>query len=128
MPSPKICGEGGCGIRIPSYALRCAIHQQVRTQEANARRAERQGSRQSRGYGAVHVRKRNEWAPKVATGKVPCFRCGHLIIPGQEWHLDHADHDRSLYQGPSHALCNVSAGGQKAHGVAPKPFPRSRDW
>lgn len=32
-----------------------------------------------------------------------------MIVPGQKWHLDHADLDRSVYLGPAHQWCNVAA-------------------
>lgn len=64
-----------------------------------------------RGYGAAHRRKRAELLPS-AYGQ-PCSRCGQLMREGQALHLDHADHDRSVYLGFSHASCNVKAGARK---------------
>jgi hypothetical protein len=46
--------------------------------------------------------------------EVKCARCQRLILPGQEWVLDHTD-DRKGYLGPSHATCNNRAGGLAAH-------------
>jgi hypothetical protein len=64
------------------------------------------------GYDRKHRAVRARWAPIVATGSVPCSRCGWPILPGQAWHLDHDDHDRTRYLGPSHAHCNMRAGGK----------------
>jgi hypothetical protein len=35
------------------------------------------------------------------------------IVPGQKWHLDHDDHDRTAYHGASHARCNVVAANRR---------------
>jgi predicted nucleic acid-binding Zn ribbon protein len=73
----------------------------------------------ARGYGGAHQKLRAQWAPKVATGAVLCWRCGHPIQPGQPWDLGHDDHDRTTYRGPEHrhrtAHCvgNRKAGARK---------------
>lgn len=54
------------------------------------------------------------WARKIAKGGVCCWRCGGEIPPGSKWHLGHDDHDRTVYRGPEHALCNLRAAGLKA--------------
>lgn len=46
-------------------------------------------------------------AREVELGHATCARCSRPIVPGSEWHLDHAD-DGVGYLGPSHARCNVS--------------------
>lgn len=66
-----------------------------------------------RDYGTEHQQLRRQWAPKVAAGLVDCSRCDAPIRPGQPWHLDHTD-DRTGYLGPSHALCDSTAGGRAA--------------
>ena len=77
--------------------------------------AHRQRSRASHDATTTSHRKaRARVARQVATGTVPCARCGHLIQPDDDWHLDHTD-DRSDYLGPSHAYCNTAAGGRAAH-------------
>ena len=63
-------------------------------------------------YGAQHRRTRQQWQAVVAAGVVRCMRCSELIQPGQPWHLDHQDHDRTAPPAPSHAHCNTSAGGK----------------
>lgn len=79
--------------------------------EAEAKR----GTTTQRGYGHQHQTLRKQWAPKVATGTVPCARCGEPINPGEPWDLGHAD-DRTKYNGPEHAYrCNRSAAGQASH-------------
>jgi hypothetical protein len=55
-------------------------------------------------YGKNHRRLRLAWSGPVSTGTVPCARCGELIEPGDEWHLDHV-RDGSR---PSHAYCNTT--------------------
>jgi hypothetical protein len=64
------------------------------------------GSTTRRGYGARHQRLRAWWAPRVAAGKVVCWRCGEHIVPGEPWDLGHDDGDRTRYKGPEHAACN----------------------
>jgi hypothetical protein len=59
-----------------------------------------------RGYGWRHQQLRRALAPRVATGRVACWRCNRLIRPGERWHLGHDDHDRRIYRGPEHASCN----------------------
>jgi len=87
-----------------------------------------------RGYGNDHRRLRAQWARRVAQGGVLCVRCGLPIPlewlpcpkchkPTQKggyarkgycgWDLDHHDHDRSAYLGPSHACCNRATAGRR---------------
>lgn len=63
------------------------------------------GTRQERGYDAAHDHLRARWAPKVATGKVNCWRCEERLNPLEPWDLGHLD-DRSGYGGPEHVACN----------------------
>lgn len=74
----------------------------------------KRANRQQRGYGKAHDQLRAKWKPTVQLGTVRCARCNQLILPGQEWALDHTD-DRASYLGPSHKQCNDSAGGKAAH-------------
>jgi hypothetical protein len=60
-------------------------------------------------------------APFVEAGCVRCARCGELIKPGEKWHLDHDDFDRSRYLGASHARCNCATAKHRARKV-------STDW
>lgn len=66
-----------------------------------------------RGYGRAHKDLRARWAPIVATGRVACWRCGHLIARGQVWALGHDDLDRSVYRGPECIPCNQATTGRK---------------
>ena len=53
------------------------------------------------------------WAARLP---LPCTRCGALVHPGQEWHLDHTTprsqggHDADAR--PAHAHCNVTHGAE----------------
>jgi hypothetical protein len=81
-----------------------------------------------RGYGRAHMAERARWAPKVEAGQVACCRCHRLIVPNPRrhdrgWHLDHTA-DRTGYLGPSHALCNLSAGGRIGAAITNGRRPR----
>lgn len=104
MARLRVCAEPGCPHLQPGP--RCTDH----TRQADKAR----GTRQQRGYDRSHDRLRRSWKPKVERCEVNCARCGRLILPSQNWHLDHSD-DRSGYLGPSHEACNTSAGGKAAH-------------
>ena len=56
------------------------------------------------------------WQPHVDTGTVACARCGDLIAPGSDWHLDHfKDNDRDEDTAPSHVTCNLRAGSARSY-------------
>ena len=58
-------------------------------------------------YGERHQLLRKQLAGRVATGKVPCARCGRLILPGMPWDLGHRDGGEAWeYDGPEHRACN----------------------
>lgn len=57
-------------------------------------------------YGYQHKKLRKQWALQVATGAVPCARCGELIEADAKWDLGHVDGDRTQYAGPEHRACN----------------------
>jgi hypothetical protein len=71
------------------------------------------------GYGNKHQKLRKALLPS-AYG-TPCVRCGHVMLPGQELHLDHND-TRTGYLGFSHGgrcqvcgkRCNLTAAAKKA--------------
>jgi hypothetical protein len=71
------------------------------------------------GWGNQHQKLRKALLPQ-AYG-TPCVRCGHVMLPGQELHLDHND-TRTGYLGFSHGgrchicgkRCNLSAAAKKA--------------
>jgi hypothetical protein len=88
------------------------------------------GSTTQRGYGARHQAERKRWDLLVQTGTVHCVRCGHLIVPGTRWHLDHED-DGLHYRGPAHARCNLRAAAKRGNEIMRTLYPRrvaSREW
>lgn len=89
--------------------------------DQSVERAARKRLINARDYGYRHKATRERWRPLVESGTVPCSRCGLLIAPGAPWHLDHDDHDRSKYRGPSHESCNVNAPKQRPASPAPRP-------
>lgn len=102
----RICPRPGCHRVVQGRY--CVEH----NREYEAKR----GTPEQRGYDATHRALRRHWSPRVATGNVPCWRCGELIEPGERWDLGHDDADRSKHRGPEHASrCNRSAAGRKAH-------------
>jgi hypothetical protein len=89
-------------------------------------------SREARGYGPAHRRRRELLEPQVRAGLVACCRCGQLIKPGERWALDHRD-DRRGYNGAAHAVCNARAGAAKANENRARtrelpPLRWSREW
>jgi hypothetical protein len=82
-------------------------------------------SDRQRGYGPVHRALRKRLGPIVATGTVPCARCGELIKVGELWDLGHDDLDRRRYSGPEHARRNRQT---SSHRVEREKRIVSRDW
>jgi hypothetical protein len=107
MPAGKVCATAGCPVIVPRGTPHCPAHAR--------RRDQRRGSRQSRGYGANHEKRRAWWALKVAASKVACWRCQVRISPLEEWDLGHCDDDRTIWHGPEHQLCNRGARGTCPH-------------
>lgn len=97
----RVCIEPGCPELVDVGP--CATHA--------AQRERARGTRQRRGYGAAHDRLKRHWAPKVAAGRVNCWRCGARISPLEPWDLGHLD-DRSGYGGPEHVACNRATAGR----------------
>lgn len=93
--------------------------------------SQRGTSTTARGYGSKHQRLRRALVPQVASGTVRCARgsacrfavdgLGGLIAPGEEWDLGHDDHDRRVYTGPEHRVCNRATSSRR------EPA-RSRAW
>lgn len=82
----------------------------------------------------AHKAMRRRLEPIVQTGTVPCARCGELIEPGSEWHLDHRDDGRG-WLGPSHKACNLRGGWEKMiatnghrDGLEEQPYRWSQRW
>lgn len=74
----------------------------------------------ARGYGSAHQKLRKRLAPKVAAGGVRCWRCGELILAGEQWDLGHDDVDRRAYRGPEHIKCNRATSNRRRW--------QSREW
>ena len=91
----RVCAEKDCPEL--SAGTRCERHTRSRDRK--------RGTRQQRGYDLAHTKLRDRWVPKVAAGKVNCWRCGQRITPLEPWDLGHLD-DRSGYGGPEHVACN----------------------
>lgn len=98
----KVCAEPGCpNIQRES---RCLDH---RRQQERAR-----GTRQQRGYNAVHDQLRAAYQHRMDEGeRFICWRDGEPIDP-TNWHLGHDDHDRSRYRGPECVGCNTATSGR----------------
>ena len=121
-------GRGWAGFGARSIACSCcgesfvalAPHARFCSNTCRNRARDRAGrlTTSARGYGQPHQRARAAWKPLVECGAVDCARCGERILPGEAWHLDHDDHDKSRYLGPSHARCNLTAGAAKRHATA----------
>ena len=118
MGAKRICAEPGCG--TATETTRCAEH----TRDRDSAR----GSRQSRGYDGAHDRERASWQRRLDAGaRILCWRALHpelarvpcktpkLPIDPSDWHLGHADDDRSRTMGPEHAGCNLHAVGVLGH-------------
>lgn len=71
------------------------------------------GNTTARGYGWTHQQLRRRWQRVIDAGNGICWRCEKPIPPGAPWHLGHDDNDRSIYRGPEHPPCNLSAAGRK---------------
>lgn len=86
--------------------------------------------RYERGYGWGHAQERKRWAPIVAQGRTPCWRCHIIIKPNEKWHLGHDD-DGKEYKGPEHAECNIKAASRRAVEIRlnrnPEPSPQT-EW
>ena len=107
MAASKVCAVPNCPKLIPRTDNKCHAH----TREADMAR----GTTTERGYGSTHKALRAHWQTLITRQPQPCTRCGQPITTHDTWHLDHDDHDRSKYRGPSHATCNTAAGGRLAH-------------
>src|SRR5262249_8353530 len=74
-----------------------------------------------RGYGYAHQLKRKAALAAFKPGAL-CPRCGDEMWPDQKLHLDHADDDRNVYLGLSHARCNLSAGATRGNRLRARPW------
>ena len=77
--------------------------------------AKRQAPKKQRGYDYQFVKLRKALLPSAYYS--PCVRCGQLMLPGQELHLDHDDWDRSIIRGFAHKVCNLRAAGRKGRAL-----------
>lgn len=86
-----------------------------------------------RGYGADHRALREQWAPLVATGTVPCHATvciepgGRLIKAGAPWHLGHNE-ARTAWTGPEHEVCNVTEGSHRGNPPTPEKAAKLKRW
>ena len=99
----KVCIVAGC----PSLtkATRCTEHERARDKA--------RGTRQARGYGALHVRLRADYQRRMDRGEAfTCWRCGGPINPN-DWTLGHCDADRRRYHGPECPPCDYATAGRE---------------
>jgi hypothetical protein len=118
MPFQRPC-IGADGLPCPTWSLttdRSGRCENCRRQHWNSR-----GTSTERGYGADHRALRAAWQPLVEAGDVICWRCGGLIRPGDDWDLGHDDHDRSVYRGPEHQVCNRAVNSKQRQQPTPPP-------
>jgi hypothetical protein len=73
-------------------------------------------------YGPAHQKRRAATIEEAYY--TPCVRCGAVMLPTQELHLDHVDGGGADdYLGFSHARCNESAGSRRRWGRRPQAVP-----
>jgi hypothetical protein len=78
-------------------------------------------------YGGAHKQLRAATAGQAYY--TPCVRCGRVMLPGQELHLDHLDGGGpGDYRGWAHAHCNMSAGASKANRMRGAVNGRPMAW
>jgi hypothetical protein len=101
----KACRRCGAPARSSRawYCALCKVQVDATQRRSTAERFNPK-SRQERGYDATHDRRRKAWEPKVATGTVPCGRCGMVIVG--PWDLGHPGDDKSQTPVPWHRRCN----------------------
>jgi len=100
----RVCAEHGCPELTDT--TRCPTH---------TRQADRARGKRAHGSGSdwQHTKLRRSYQRAMNAGKAfNCWRCGGPIDPN-DWHLGHDDHDRTIYRGPEHPLCNLRAAGSK---------------
>lgn len=86
-----------------------------------------------RGYGYRHQQMRKQLVALLRQGHtLECWRCHGPITHEGDMHLGHDDYDRTIYRGPEHRQCNLSAAGRKTkalrRGMWGDGRPRSRNW
>ena len=104
----KVCRTPGCPTIITADAYRglCDEHRKQRDRD--------RGTLEQRGYGQAFARQRRRYAARIAAGEVIlCWRCGQPVTT--DFHLGHADNDRTVIRGPEHPACNLTAAGQARH-------------
>jgi hypothetical protein len=81
-------------------------------------------------YGRPHRQLRAQWAPRVASGGVTCWRCTRPIGAREAWDLGHDDDQPGRYQGPEHSACNraTRTPGRATSGLPADPAPLVAAW
>lgn len=98
----KVCAEPGC----PELTAKTRCHAHERARDLA------RGTRQERGYDALHDVMRANYQRAMRAGQTfKCWRCGGDINP-DAWHLGHDDHDRTQYRGPECPACNLATAGR----------------
>ena len=76
-----------------------------------------------------HPQRRAAYLTQLARdGYLVCWRCGGRITTGDDMHVGHDDHDRSITRGPEHRLCNLRAAADKTNGKRNEPKVTRRVW
>lgn len=104
----KVCSRPSCPTIIPNNARRglCDEHRRAHDRA--------RGTAEQRGYGKTFQTARRNILAKLNRGEtIPCWRCGQPVTT--DFHLGHADNDRTEIRGPEHPACNLSAAGRAAH-------------
>lgn len=108
-PRHRCTGSSTCPAMLPAGVRYCPAHAVAYEQ--------RRGTRQQRGYGSEHDRRRAAIVDRIRSGTlVFCVTCG-VQLAESAFDLGH-DEDRRRYLGPQCLPCNRGAGGRRGAAAA----------
>lgn len=101
----KVCLEPGCPTITDQR--RCPKHTRANDKA--------RGTRQQRGYDAVHDQLRAAWQRRMDRGEhiqctSPTCLTPEQAVDPNDWHLGHDEHRQ--HRGPEHPACNLTAAGR----------------